>query len=312
MIPKLFHYISKMLICLVFPLIFELHAQEQATAPTPILIRPFGDSITYGVGFSDWGLCPIFPINQFVCMPPSPVGGGYRGFMTLYATQNVGITFTTEGYQSGGSYFLQWILNTQTHDGYPGYRTDQLIQMSKYASFANFTLVHAGTNDILQNKNKDKGIDTAVTNLFTLVGNLLDKNKNMTVLLAQIIQFDSSGKFAHLNSQVLAYNQKIRMQYDSLDPSQKLRVKLVDMSNLLKPQIEYSVDGIHPNYLGYSKMACKWIAKIKNVDTFPSGSVCYNYETNLLKKEAYPSKSDLKKLRTPKKDQVEKMMRGKL
>ncbi|ABZ94685.1 hydrolase [Leptospira biflexa serovar Patoc strain 'Patoc 1 (Ames)'] len=192
----------------------------------PILIRPFGDSITYGVGFSDWGTCYISQINQQLCMPPAMAGGGYRGWLTLLATQGLGLYFTTEGYQSGGSYYLQWLTNTQTHDGYPGYRTDQLIQFSTFASFSNFTLIHAGTNDILQNKS----YETAANNLFSIINNVLATNTNTTVVVAKIIQISSINQvYSNLNSQIQLYNTLIDSKFNALQTDLKARVRIVNM-----------------------------------------------------------------------------------
>ncbi|MGE8723287.1 hydrolase [Leptospira biflexa] len=271
----------------------------------PILIRPFGDSITYGVGFSDWGNCYISQINQQLCMPPAMAGGGYRGWLTLLATQGLGLYFTTEGYQSGGSYYLQWLTNTQTHDGYPGYRTDQLIQFSTFASFSNFTLIHAGTNDILQNKS----YETAANNLFSIINNVLATNTNTTVVVAKIIQISSINQvYSILNSQIQLYNALIDSKFNALPPNLKARVRVVNMYNLLNDQNDYSPDGIHPNASGYFKMACNWMAGINNSN--PSGP-CSGLNFEKLKLDMNSKGFDDNDYKSPN-VKIEKLIKGEL
>lgn len=283
----------------------EIQAQNLKQLPKPILIRPFGDSITYGLGFSDWGLCYFAQINQSLCMPPSQLGGGYRGFMTLLATQGIGIYFTTEGYQSGGSYFLQWQLNTQTHDGYPGYRTDQLINFSNYASFSDYTLIHAGTNDIVQGKS----IETASLNLFTIINNLLQMNSRTTLIVAQIIQISSTNqKYSPLNLQIVAYNNLIQSKWNALPANLQARVKIVNMNGVLNDLQDYSPDGVHPNANGYLKMACKWIGAI---NASPPAGACSGLNLESIKRKMNPSNLD-ENLLLPPKDKVERLLKGEI
>ncbi|MBM9546986.1 hydrolase, partial [Leptospira sp. 201903074] len=91
-------------ITMLYTFNFETQAKDRSIDLTkPVLIRPFGDSITYGFGFTDWGYCPVYSIGQFICMPPNQAVGGYRVWMTEFAITNKAFIFATEGYQSGGS-----------------------------------------------------------------------------------------------------------------------------------------------------------------------------------------------------------------
>ncbi|WP_010412943.1 GDSL-type esterase/lipase family protein [Leptospira inadai] len=240
----------------------------------PVLIRPFGDSITYGIGFTDDWKCPVYPIGQYLCMPPGQKGGGYRGWMTLLSISGDGIVFTTEGYQSGGSYVQQWLSNTQTHDGYPGWTIEQLTPIANYSSFADITLVHAGTNDmwqILTIKNPtDAQIDqiasTAGANLFTLIDILLKKNQKTHVFAAQIIKVAPPKEgYDTVNKVILKYNNYISNNWYNRPPENRARMTLMDMHHTLQPGPDYSPDGVHPSTLGYMKMACSWIRAIKNM-----------------------------------------------
>ncbi len=249
-----------------------------------VLIRPFGDSITYGFGFTDYTYCPTYLNNQKWCGEPLPMGGGYRGWMTWIVLSSIAtettppLTFMTEGHQNGGSYIQQWQTATQAHDGYPGFRTDQLVPVSKMPSFSNITLVHAGTNDIVQNIK----VNVAVGNLFQILPNLLTANQGTQVFVAQIIPFakpastcQAFGKpcldFSSKNAQVTHYNQLIQQKWSALPPAQKERITIVDMSGILNglsgitPDDDYSLDGVHPSPMGYMKMACTWIRAIQGL-----------------------------------------------
>lgn len=262
----------------------EVHAEQSSyQAPTsPVLIRPFGDSITFGVGYW-WGPnCPVTTAKPGWCTPPLSTGGGYRGWMTwmVLASLGTGITppiiFTTEGHQTGGSYNQQWQTSTQDHDGYPGARTDELLPYSKMLSVSSMTLVHLGTNDILQST----PIAKVATNLFANLDNLLAKNTQTHIFVAQIIPFAAPAKgcklgtgpclnFTVLNGTVTLYNQMIHDKWSALPPEKKDRITVVDMSGLLDPQTDYFTWGIHPNVLGYLKMACTWMRGIKGLTPNP-------------------------------------------
>ena len=278
---------------LSFLLVIPQHVNSEETDPDkPILIRPFGDSITYGFGFTDYKYCPTYPGSGPWCTPPSVYGGGYRGWLTFITLASLAtkeeppFIFMTEGHQSGGSSLQQWQTATQAHDGYPGFRTDQLITASTYPSFSDVTLVHAGTNDIAQKRT----VDSAATNLFTILDNLLANNSRTHVYVAQIIPFAKPvagcklyGKpcfdYTIYNDSVTKYNSQIAVKYDSLDAAKKARITVVNMQNLLNgksgnsPNEDYFAYGVHPNMMGYMKIACTWIKAIKGA-TNPSSNPC--------------------------------------
>lgn len=285
---------------------FAAQAEPSYNASGPVLIRPFGDSITYGFGYQGpadathpergWA-CPVFGTQtpnlnfQFPanCQWPLAYGGGYRGWMTLYALQTGQFTFSTEGYQNSGSYWQQWLSASHSHDGYPGARTDQLMAAANLASTAEVTLLHAGTNDIAQcilgqatcpqpaNARTPDQVATATFNsLVTLVTTLLAKNENTNIFVAQIIPFAApASSNANLNLTVTKYNALIGSSLISkLPAASQSRVKIVNMGAILDPGVDYDQwdffnnkwirDGIHPGALGYWKMACVWVAAIQN------------------------------------------------
>lgn len=254
------------------------YASNVASAtPRYPIIRPFGDSITFGVGFADNTYCPIYMKGQLPCPnPPVDWGGGYRSWMTLIAKHDQNYLFTTEGHQNGGSNLMQQQMSTRSHDGYPGYRTDQMMDKSTLPSKSDITLVHLGTNDIYQGYlhqifgHIPLKVSPFTERLFTLITNLLAANSKTEVHVAKIIYF-AVGTFVHLdhlvpiNAFVAEYNQQITDKWNALPQEKKDRVKLVDMANVLTDAADYTADGVHPSKEGYLKMSCSWIRSIEGM-----------------------------------------------
>jgi len=198
----------------------------------PVLIRPFGDSITYGFGFTDYKYCPTYIdknnlfARNWCTQPKASDGGGYRGWLTEKSLQFQLLLFKTEGYQNGGSTLQQWYTATQAHDGYPGFCTtktvssinrcneDYLEKPSVWLSFSDITLVHAGTNDILVGRSAE---DT-YTGLTTIIDNLLAANEKAHLFVAKIIrfypnQYNKQEKVDTWNTTVTDYNNMIQNAY---------------------------------------------------------------------------------------------------
>lgn len=297
-------------ITLLFAINVETQAKDTSVDLTkPVLIRPFGDSITYGFGFTDWGYCPVYSIEQFICMPPNQAVGGYRVWMTEFAITNKAFVFATEGYQSGGSNTQQWITNTQTHDGYPGWRNDQLIKIANYPSLADITLVHSGTNDIIQGKSPNN----AAIDLFKVVNSLLTNNPRTQIFLAKIIRISPVAatqlpNYDTLSANIRDYNQLIDKFWINTVPSLRARITLVDMHPILGLPQDY-FDYVHPSALGYMKISCTWINAIKNQNTNPSDP-CNGIETENIKSKILPNEEDIKKMK-PTNDELEKVLNGK-
>ncbi|MHB1279564.1 MAG: GDSL-type esterase/lipase family protein [Bacteroidia bacterium] len=258
-----------------------------------ITIRPFGNSITFGIGFADNTYCPVYAAGQSQC-PATPVnwGGGYRGWMTLILNNNQNIFFKTEGHQNGGSNLLQWQTSTQSHDGYPGFWTHQMIDPSKMPSSADITLVHAGTNDLFWTFvfNAYAGKDTSwsvapfADTLFTVLDNILSANAKTKVYVAKIIKVYPGSMVlpsaaAPLNAKIDQYNERIEQKWMALPPELKSRVTVVDMNSILTSASDYTLDGVHPSRTGYLKMACSWIRAINGIGMEP-GDPCSCITTN--------------------------------
>ncbi|TGK41405.1 GDSL-type esterase/lipase family protein [Leptospira andrefontaineae] len=284
----------------------------------PVLIRPFGDSITYGIGFTDDWQCLMYTISQNICMPPGFKGGGYRGWMTLLSLNGDGIIFTTEGYQSGGSYFQQWLVNTQTHDGYPGWTVEDLTPIAGRVSFSNITLVHAGTNDMwpilkIQNPTDaqiEQLANTTGQNLFNMLNVLLTSNPKTYIFVAQIIKVAPPfAGYETVNKVISKYNSYIANNWPNLPPSSQARMTLVDMHNTLQPGADYFTDGIHPSANGHLKIACSWIRAIK-AQPANQQNPCDGITTGKAVKQLTPSEEETKQM-TPPKETLERILKRK-
>lgn len=246
-----------------------------AVLPGPIVIRPFGDSITYGLGFADGTYCPVYANGQQPCPnPPVNWGGGYRGWIAYILKNSRNIIYTTEGQQSGGSNQFQYATATQRHDGYPGATTIDLISKSTLASSADVTLVHAGTNDIFWRvvllRNCSWPVNPIADSLFVSVRNILAANPRTKVYVAQIVKFVAGTMVLpsvvdSINTKVDQYNQQIVRKWNELPTQMKERVNIVDMSSVLSSTTDYISDGVHPSREGYLKMACTWIRAINGM-----------------------------------------------
>jgi len=273
------------------------------------IVRQFGDSITYGYGFVMCngipGFCTTYWNNGghiqqcMTCASNYLWGGGYRGWMTELALQPSNqFIFTTEGYQCGGSYSGQWQTNSMSHDGYPGFRTDQLVPIALLPSNASVTLVHAGTNDFIQGK----PLDWATQNLSQIVKNLIQQNPNTTIYVAKIVRFmkpaaSCMGCTDHTVSNPLVekYNEWIEQKLvNGISIKFSGQVTIVDMYGALQLPTDYSFDGVHPSPAGYQKMACSWIRGIKKMASLPQ-SPCSGFTFGETKSQIIPSESDLQK-----------------
>ncbi|KAI4211274.1 MAG: hypothetical protein LQ351_005958 [Letrouitia transgressa] len=134
------------------------------------------------------------------------------------------------------------------HEGHPGWVINDITAVSDKSlpSRPNVVLVHAGTNDILQ----DKDIDKAPERLGNLIDHVLGTAKDAVVLVAQILPCSKPGAF----DKFVTYNVRI---------ANMLNQKQVAGKKVLKVWMPVTtddlVDAIHPNDAGYHKMAQAWI-----------------------------------------------------
>jgi len=259
----------------------------------PTIIRPFGDSITFGYSGDFSATFSNCYSSQVWCFYPKVdidgyFGGGYRGVLTWFAINEkskIIKPFGTVGLQTGGSSIRQWLSMSQFHDGYPGARTDQMVPYSLMPTplsppmpmpmqIPTITLIHLGTNDILQGVDKKVDnnviIDRAISNLLRIIKNILKYN-NTQIYLAKIVMIP---KISYTNNIVTDYNKAIDKNFSKLK-----NVTIVDMSDLLTAK-HFSPDKVHPNLSGYFKMSCRWAIA---ANLFLSGKTCGDIKLNDLK-----------------------------
>lgn len=221
-------------------------------------VRPFGDSITAGYGFGTGCPSPNPPKPPPIqCWPPSPDGGGYRGY--LLADPPNKVPFVMVGRRSDNSAIWIWENRQQNHDGYGGYGIEQLYTVAQQPPEADVILVHAGTNDI--DSGNATGEQTAAR-LKQLLINLLTTDQRAKVLVAQIVPNFKPGK----NAIVMDYNKRIPGVIDTFK-SWLRTLKVVDLNTGMTVG-DMLPDGVHPNPSGYKKMATGWKNAINALPPF--------------------------------------------
>lgn len=237
-------------------------------------IEPFGDSITAGVGST-------YHIYGY------PRGAGYRAPLVavppVYSIQLVGGRsdavpewISTAGYglvYDGGA----GPIAQPNHSGVPGYRTDELksavllnYTVSPGGGAPNIVLVHAGTNDFIQ----QVSASTVATNLRSLLTALANRYTASTtkIIVAKIIPFGPNvatgmGRpwlnATTMNTDVNTYNSGIQATVNTLNSTYPQKFSVVDMNTGFSTA--NLPDGVHPNDAGYVDMAYRWKMAIKNI-----------------------------------------------
>lgn len=189
----------------------------------PLKIMPLGDSITEGYN----------------------VPGGYR--IDLWqALRERGDRLEFVGSQENGPPEL----GDRHHEGYPGWRIDELHQQVEdwlRAAQPDIILLLIGTNDIVQGY----AVERAPARLDALIDELFRHRPQAQVFVGSIPPIDEP----QLNARVEAYNQAIAQQIQ-VRQRQGDRLTFVDLYSGLTP--EDLADGIHPNRQGHRKIAQMW------------------------------------------------------
>lgn len=193
----------------------------------PSRILPFGDSITFGMGYE----------------------GGYRIELFRQALE-AGRSITFLGSQRNGPEQVDDVSFPQQHEGHGGLRIDQLMPLVPLLASPeapDIVLLMAGTNDIGQEHDEAD----APERLGQLIDQLTEALPDALVVVAKLTPLETHA------SGVIAFN-------DALDAVLELRsdehVELVDMFAGF-PETELG-DGVHPTAAGYERMAHVWYEAI--------------------------------------------------
>lgn len=223
--------------------------ENVAFAPCPVsgncAIMPLGDSITAGSGSSD---------TEYS-------NGGYRvELFRLAVTDSKRITFVGRAAPNGPAMVAGQPFPTK-HEGYSGYRIDQISSLADAAISAgrpNIILLMIGTNDV--NGNAD--LPTAATRLGNLLDRLTTDAPTALVVIAKITPTTNDGS----NTRVRAYNDAIPALVQSRAATGK-HIVMVDMYAALTMNSGYKTalmrNTLHPNVAGYVVMGQTWYAAIQ-------------------------------------------------
>jgi lysophospholipase L1-like esterase len=176
---------------------------------------------------------------------------GYRG--ELYKQLSAaGANVEYVGSQRTGNF------GKTNHEGYPGYTISQIsAKADKALTFKpNVVCLMAGTNDMAWASKDPK---PAAKRLKDLVLKITNTSPNAVVLVATLTpltmggQGGKGGPLAEFNSQIPIIAKELA--------SQNKKVAVADMSAVNQNELK---DGVHPNDVGYSKMATAWFKAIEN------------------------------------------------
>ena len=203
-------------------------------APEPCKLLPFGDSITFGIGFS----------------------GGYRVELFRKAvTAGQHVTFL--GSQSNGPNMVDGQTFPKQNEGHSGWKIAQLeplIPSPALSTVPDIVLLMIGTNDIAQRDN----LSAAPDRLSKLLDKLKGAAPKALIVLAQITPLSNTGS----KEAIEAYNAAVR-DIATKRAAAGEHITLVDMYTGF-PTSELG-DGVHPNEKGYARMAAVWYAAIGGV-----------------------------------------------
>jgi len=153
------------------------------------------------------------------------------------------------------------------HEGHWGWRADQVLQyIDGWAANAkpDLVLVHLGTNDL----GGGETVDETLKEIADIVAALRKASPLATILLGQIIPTDYDA----INARIVEFNRgigELAMKLDQADAP----VRAVDHYRDYDPD-RYNYDGIHPNPIGATLMATRWIEALEAMGWFRSGGPC--------------------------------------
>ncbi|KAK5628703.1 hypothetical protein RRF57_004418 [Xylaria bambusicola] len=196
-------------------------------------IMPLGASITYGLTSHD--------------------GNGYREFLRDQIVE-YGNPVNMVGSRRNGT------MEDNDVEGWPGYvisqvRTKAQTAVPKYKP--NVVLINVGTNDCSGNID----LANAGNRMSALLDDVYKGSPRATIILSTLLVRSDEEKQECVED--------VNNQFKSVAAAQRAngrRLVLVDMQPPDGPTTAELVDGIHPNEVGYAKMADIWFDGIKEAD----------------------------------------------
>ena len=219
---------------------------------------PLGDSITQGVNDT---------------LPP----GGYPGYRAPLWNQLVldGFNIDFVGSLVDGPFSID-----RNHEGHGGFRIDQILaNINSYLTSAgpDVILLHIGTNDLVQGAS----VDQTTQRLAELLDRIHQLRPSAHLIVASIISVRTPNTF-NINPQLFADYAANVAGLVGDRAAQGWRISHLDMANLVGlTQSNWDSVGIHPNDVGYGKMAAVWhpdVSTLLDGDAPPTVGMTYPFD----------------------------------
>ena len=231
-------------------LLCAISAFSPSAGLAAVKIMPLGDSLTRG--------------NNDINYPNGDIPGGYRKVLGTRLA-NAGVAFDFIGTKTDNAAAGM----DPDHEGYPGWRTDELLARLPVALALqpDTVLLMAGTNDVLQNV----PVSIAATNLGNMIEQICGSAPARRLFVATIPPVTQSWQGVSasvLNANVVLYNQQVR-NLVAQHAAAGRKVFLADVNaslvltnpdpakNFFQPG-----DGIHPGQAGYDQLGALWFDAI--------------------------------------------------
>ena len=211
-----------------------------------VRIMPMGDSITYG---SQEKCLP----EQIFAFPP----GGYRP--TLYQMlKSEGLYFRFVGSVRAGAGAYDW--DCEARPGVTSRGMAEAFPRWDYDHPADIYLLMLGTNDC----GYSIPLQQSMHWQRLLWSEIFARNPRALVLAASLTPIHESSKTALTNNWVAAYDAELKRQAGLYAAQNHKRLVFVDLNAQAGiQQNDFQPSGIHPNSVGYRKMAIFWANTLK-------------------------------------------------
>jgi len=212
----------------------------------PVNIMPLGDSITLGSGSEKANVYRENPYNRLENAGKNFVFVGYREHL-YNKLENAGKNFVFVGSQMDGGF------PQSRHEGHGGWTSKQLADETfrlLSENPAEIVLLHIGTNDLIRGYSGMEDVEK---------------------ILAEIDRFDPATKV--LLARIIIqekYTDRVTSKFnDELENMANRRIRQGD--DIVLMDMEYALDlsdyrdSLHPNELGYQKIATVWFETLNYI-----------------------------------------------